>query len=91
MCFLRRLPPGLLLLFVLAALAPDTAAQARHDNRTQNAAEGPRRAPIGGALKGAIGGAVAGAVGSIAAIRRLRAKPESDDERNLKEQGRPYF
>ena len=89
MSFLRRLPRGLLLLFVLAALAPDAAAQVRRDDEAPNAAGGARQqVPIGGALKGAIAGAVAGAVGAIV---RLRAKPRSDEERNLKEPGRPYF
>ena len=88
MSFLRRLPRGLLLLFVLAALAPDAVGQVRRDE-APNAAGGARQqVPIGGALKGAIAGAVAGAVGAIV---RLRAKPRSDEERNLKEPGRPYF
>ena len=87
MWFLRRLSLAFLLLFLLAAVAPDTRAQVRHDDRTQTVAEGTRR-PIGGAVKGAITGAIAGAVG---AIWPLKAKPESDHERNLKEPGRPYF
>ena len=92
MRFFRRLPLGLLLLFILTAFAADTAAQGRQGERTLNAAKETRTGPIvGGAAKGAIAGAVAGAVGAIAAARRARATPEDDDERNLKEPGRPHF
>jgi hypothetical protein len=88
----RRLLLGLLLLLTCVAVAPHAAAQARQYDQTQNPIEGAKRGAIGGAVKGAIGGAVAGAVsGAIGAIQRLRAKPGRDEERNLKEPGRPYF
>lgn len=85
----RHLLLGLPLLLASAAFAPDAAAQSEHEVRMHNAIEGAKRGALSGAVKGAIFGAVAGAVGTIRGVLRARSKPE--DDRNLKEPGRPYF